>query len=57
MAQLADRVRQVECLKAEKAKATKTHQRERVAYVKMDDDNPETSSEPIDVKEGEIDLA
>ena len=28
MAQLADRVRQVECLKAEKAKATKTHKRE-----------------------------
>ena len=57
MAQLADRVRQVERLKAEKAKAAKTHWRERVAYVEMDDDDPETSSDPIDVEEGEIDLA
>ena len=57
MAQLADRVRQVERLKAEKAKATKTHRRERVAYVEMDDDDPETSSDPIYVEEGEMDLA
>ena len=57
MAQLDDRVRQVECLKAEKAKVAKTHRRERVAYIEMDDNNPETSSDPIDVEEGEIDLA
>ena len=56
MAQLADRVRQVERLKIEKAKATKTHQREKVAYVEMDDDDPETSSNLIAVEESEIDL-
>ena len=40
MAQLADRVRQVERLKAGKAKVSKTHRRERVAYVEMDNNDP-----------------
>ena len=57
MAQLADRVRQVQRLKAERAKATKTHRRERVAYVEMDDDDLETSSDPTAIEEIEIDLA
>ena len=57
MAQLADRVRQVERLKAEKAKATKTHKRERIAYVEMDDEDPETFDEIITVEESEVDLA
>ena len=57
MAQLADRVRQVERLKAEKAKAAKTHRRERVAYVEMDDNDPKISSDPIDIEEGKLDLA
>ena len=57
MAQLADRVRQLERLKIEKAKATKTHRREKVAYVEMDDDDPETSSNPTTIEESEIDLA
>ena len=56
MAQLADRVPQVVRLKIEKAKVTKTHRREKVAYVEMDDDDLETSSNPIAVEESEIDL-
>ena len=41
MAQLADRVRQVERLKAEKARANKSHRKERVAYVEANIDEQE----------------
>ncbi|XP_058751796.1 uncharacterized protein LOC131624893 [Vicia villosa] len=42
MAQLAYRVRQVERLKAEKARANKSYKKERVTYVKVDEGEPET---------------
>ncbi|XP_058733562.1 uncharacterized protein LOC131605191 [Vicia villosa] len=42
MAQLADRVRQVERLKAEKARANKSYKKERVTYVEVDEGEPET---------------
>lgn len=37
MVQLTDRVRQVECLKAEKAKTNKYHKKEKVAYIDTND--------------------
>jgi len=41
MAQLADRVRQVERLKAEKARTNRFPKREKVAYVDAGDNDPE----------------
>jgi len=41
MAQLADRVRQVERLKAEKARTNRFPKREKVAYVDVGDSDPE----------------
>ncbi|XP_050916710.1 uncharacterized protein LOC127131862 [Lathyrus oleraceus] len=57
IAELADRVRQVEHLKAEKARASKNNKRESVVYVEMDKDNQEIYSDPIGFDESEIDLA
>lgn len=45
MAHLADRVRQVECLKAEKSRASKNNMRERVTYIELDEDDQETCSD------------
>ena len=56
MAQLADRVQQVERLKAEKARANKDNRRERVAYVELDEDGPGTYSDPLNFDESEVDL-
>lgn len=57
MSQLADRVRRVEYLKAEKARANKNNRRERVAYVELDGDDQETHGDFLDFDESEIDLA
>lgn len=53
MAQLVDRVQHVEHLNAEKPRASKNNRKERVAYVKMDEDNIDVSS----FDEGEVDMA
>ena len=45
MDQLANRVRQVECQKVEKARVNKNHKKERVAYVETGIDEPETCSD------------
>ncbi|KAK2422316.1 hypothetical protein QL285_032860 [Trifolium repens] len=57
MAQLADRVRQVERLKAEKARNSKYHKKEKVAYVETHDSDQEYDISYEDVEQGEIDLA
>ncbi|XP_050914626.1 uncharacterized protein LOC127129500 [Lathyrus oleraceus] len=57
MAQLADRVRQVERLKAEKARANKNYKKERVAYVELEDEEFEISNDPYGLEEFEVDLA
>jgi hypothetical protein len=57
MTQLADRVRQVERLKAEKARNYKYHKKEKVAYVEINDSNQEYDVSYEDVEQGEIDLA
>src|SRR3954470_15247888 len=56
MAQLANRVRQVERLKAEKARASKSYKKERVAYVEANDVDGEPLEDPYDMEEVEIDL-
>ncbi|KAK2409728.1 hypothetical protein QL285_045140 [Trifolium repens] len=56
MAQLADRVRQVERLKAEKARNSKYHKK-KVAYVETHDSDQEYDISYEDVEQGEIDLA
>src|SRR3954465_1880263 len=57
MAQLADRVRQVERLKAEKAKANKNYKKERVAYIEAEDAEGEAFEDSYNFEEVEIDLA
>ncbi|WJX30008.1 hypothetical protein P8452_18592 [Trifolium repens] len=57
MAQLADRVRQVERLKAEKARNSKYHKKEKVAYVETQDSDQEYDISYEDVGQGEVDLA
>ncbi|XP_050876631.1 uncharacterized protein LOC127080346 [Lathyrus oleraceus] len=57
MAQLADRVRQVERLKFEKARANKNYKKERVAYVEFEDGESEISDDPYGLEEFEVDLA
>ncbi|XP_050895434.1 uncharacterized protein LOC127102060 [Lathyrus oleraceus] len=57
MAQLANRVRQVERLKAEKARANKNYKKERVAYVEFEDEESEISNDPYGLEEFEVDLA
>lgn len=41
MAQLADKVRQVERLKAEKARANRHRSKEKIAYIKVDENGEE----------------
>jgi hypothetical protein len=57
MAQLADRVRQVERLKAEKSRTNKFPKRERVAYVDAGDSDLEFDWGSDTVEENEINLA
>ncbi|KAK2422828.1 hypothetical protein QL285_033329 [Trifolium repens] len=57
MAQLADRVRQVERLRAEKARNSKYHKNEKVAYVETHDSDQEYDISYENVEQGEIDLA
>src|SRR3954467_10853353 len=57
MAQLADRVRQVKRLKAEKARANKSHKKERIAYIEAEDPEGETFEESYSFEEVEINLA
>ncbi|XP_050908897.1 uncharacterized protein LOC127122637 [Lathyrus oleraceus] len=57
MAQLADRVRQVECLKSEKARANKNYKKERVAYVEFEAGEFEIVEDPYGLEEFEVDLA
>ncbi|WJX34091.1 hypothetical protein P8452_22239 [Trifolium repens] len=57
MAQLADRVRQVERLRAEKARNSKYHKKEKVAYVETHDSDQEYDISYEDVEQGEVDLA
>jgi len=57
MAQLADRVRHVERLKAEKARTQKYHKREKVAYIESDESNQEFDITFGDVESKELDIA
>ena len=57
MEQLADRVRQVERLKTEKARAKQSHRKERVAYIEACSDEREVEEDFSEVEEHEIDLA
>jgi hypothetical protein len=57
MAQLADRVRQVERLKAEKARTNKFPKRKKVAYVDAGDSDPEFDWGSDTVEDNEINLA
>ncbi|XP_058746464.1 uncharacterized protein LOC131619378 [Vicia villosa] len=57
MAQLADRVRQVERLKAEKARANKSNKKERVTYVEVNEGEPEISEDQYGFEDCEVDLA
>ncbi|XP_058784459.1 uncharacterized protein LOC131659265 [Vicia villosa] len=57
MAQLADRVRQVKRLKDEKATVNKSYKKERVAYVEVDEGEPEISENQYGFEDCEVDLA
>ncbi|XP_045831224.1 uncharacterized protein LOC123922561 [Trifolium pratense] len=57
MAQLADRVRQVERLKAEKARSSKFPKREKIAYVETIDDEDEYVVNYEDIEDNEINVA
>ncbi|XP_058784398.1 uncharacterized protein LOC131659190 [Vicia villosa] len=57
MAQLADGVRQVERLKAEKARANNSYEKERVTYVEVDKEEPETFEDQYGFEDCEVDLA
>ncbi|KAH1247616.1 hypothetical protein GmHk_06G017478 [Glycine max] len=57
MAQLADRVRQLERLKAEKARNFKFHKKEKVAYVETNDSDQEFDIIYEDIEDNEVDLA
>ncbi|XP_058775659.1 uncharacterized protein LOC131649932 [Vicia villosa] len=54
MAQLADRVRQVERLKAEKARVSKYHKKEKISYVTTNEFDSDSDSE---YEEGEVNVA
>ncbi|XP_058733205.1 uncharacterized protein LOC131604806 [Vicia villosa] len=56
MTQLADRIRQVERLKDEKSRANKSYKKERVAYVKAEDEEFETFNDSYDFEEVGVDL-
>jgi len=57
MAQLADRVRQVECLKAEKARTNRFPKKEKVAYVNAGDSDSEFDWGLDTIKDSEVHLA
>src|ERR1043165_9745883 len=57
MAQLADRVRQVERLKAEKARASKNYKKERITYIEEEGENVDDSQDQYNFDQFEIDLA
>jgi hypothetical protein len=57
MAQLADRVRQVERLKAEKARTNRFPKKEKIAYVDTYDSDPEVNWGSDTVEDNEINLA
>jgi len=57
MAQLADRVRQVERLKAEKAWASKYGKKGKVAYVDTDDGNQDFDADWSPIEESEVNVA
>jgi len=57
MAQLADRVRQVERLKAEKARTTRHIKKEKIGYINTYDSDPEFDWGSDVVEENEINLA
>lgn len=56
MAQLTDKVRQIERLKVEKAKVSKD-KKERVTYVDMEDQDMVTEVEYRHVEESKVDVA
>lgn len=56
MAQLTDRVRQVERLKAEIARESKNNRRKSIAYIELDEDDQGTYSDPLSFDESEIGL-
>ncbi|MCH92837.1 hypothetical protein A2U01_0013780, partial [Trifolium medium] len=57
MSQLADRVRQVERLKAEKARTTKFQKKEKIAYIETYDSDNDYDIDCSDVQGNEIDVA
>ncbi|XP_045810023.1 uncharacterized protein LOC123904395 [Trifolium pratense] len=57
MTQLADRVRQVERLKAKKARSSKFHKKEKIAYVETIDDDDEYCVNYEDVDDNEVNVA
>jgi len=57
MAQLADRVRQVERLKAEKARTDRFPKKEKVAYVEAGDSDPEFDWGADTIEDSEVNLA
>jgi hypothetical protein len=57
MAQLANRVRHVERLRAEKARTQKNHKREKVAYVESNKSDQEFDIAFGDVERREVDIA
>lgn len=57
MVQLADKVQQVERLKAEKARTSKYHKKEKVAYVETNDTNQDFDIVYDYVEEGEVNVA
>ncbi|XP_058747141.1 uncharacterized protein LOC131620142 [Vicia villosa] len=57
IAQLDDKVRQVEILKAEKARANKSYKKERVTYVEVDEGGPDTFEDQYGFEDCEVDLA
>ncbi|XP_058759609.1 uncharacterized protein LOC131632905 [Vicia villosa] len=56
MAQLAYRVRQVERLKAEKARANKSYKKERVTYVEVDEGESKISKDQYGFEDCKVDL-
>ena len=57
MAQLADRVRKVERLKVEKARASKNYKKEMVAYVEVEEEETQAFNDMYDFEEFKVDLA
>lgn len=56
MAQLIDRVRYVERLKAEKAKSSKFYKKEKVSYIEANERNQEYDIRYEEVKENDVNV-